>query len=675
MADLLEIGTSGLLAAQAGIATAGHNIANSNVEGYSRQEAIYSSQIPQRGAGGFIGSGVITSEIRRVSDSFLANQLRADTEQHVKAETFVGFVSQLEALLANESAGLASGMQGFFSSLQAASDDPASITARQQILGEANNLENRFNTLYNKIQSQTVSINEQISTVVQQINGLASGIAELNQKIGLAKGQSGGAEPNDLLDAREILLNQLSELVSVRTSTQDGTSINVFVGKGQTLVLGGQATQIDAGPSQTRPGEIDLKVGNTDISSGLDGGSLGALLTIRQDILAPTQNTLGQLAIGLADSVNKQQQLGIDLFDRLGLNLFNDINDPEAMLARALPSRENDPGSTGIISVSIADVGNLRNEEYVLEFVGPSEQDFSLNNANTGERISSGRFSGALPATVLTDRGFSITLESGSYAVGDQVSIQPTRNGAREFSVSLERPEGLALGQPIRTSTVVHNTGTGSISAGSMVAVRTTDQTALLSTFETAEEISPPLLVRFTSATSYDILDNSDPTSPVDLVPPRRNVTFVPGTQNELFPTDPLDPGFRGYQVSVNGAPLAGDEFNVVFNTSGVGDNRNALEIVGLQVAGILDRGNTSLTNSYSSLVQEIAAKVGQAKIDRDAAASLREQTQNTLNSITGVNLDEEAARLIQLEQAYNASAQVISVGRQLFDTLLNAVS
>ncbi len=674
MADLLEIGTSGLLASQAGIATAGHNIANANVEGYSRQEAIYASQIPQRGAGGFIGSGVITSEIRRVSDSFLANQLRADTEQYAKFETFVGFVSQLEALLANESAGLASGLQGFFASLQAASDDPASITARQQILGEASNLQNRFNTLYNKIESQTLSINEQIGTAVQQINGIAEGIAELNQKITLAKGQAGGAEPNDLLDTRDILLNQLSELIAVSTSTQDGDTINVFVGKGQSLVLGGQATRINAVPSSTRAGEVDLEVGGTDISTGLDGGTLGALLTIRQQVLAPTQNTLGQLAIGLADSVNKQQQLGTDLFDRLGLNLFADINEKTTTIARALPSRENDRDSNGILSVTINDVSKLRSEDYVLEFIGPTAQDFSLAVESTGERVASGVFGGSLPDSFFTDLGFNVTLESGSFTIGDKVVIQPTRKGAQDFALQIERPEGLALGQPVRTSTVVHNTGTGSISSGSMIAVRTTDNTALLPTFATAEEISPPLLVRFTSPTSYSIFDNSNPNAPTDLVPPQRNLNFVPGTENELFPTDPLELGFRGYQVAINGAPLAGDEFNIDFNSSGVGDNRNALEMVSLQVESLLNRGSNSLTNLYSSLVQDIASQVGQAKIDRDAAESLRVQTQNSLNSITGVNLDEEAARLIQLEQAYNASAQVISVGRQLFDTLLNAV-
>ncbi|MFK7731988.1 MAG: flagellar hook-associated protein FlgK, partial [Pseudomonadales bacterium] len=655
MADLLEIGTSGLLASQAGIATAGHNIANANVEGYSRQEALYSSQIPQRGAGGYVGSGVITSDIRRISDSFLSNQLRSDTEQYSKFETYVGFVSQLEALLANESAGLASGMQGFFASLQAASDDPASITARQQILGEANNLQNRFNTLYNKIQSQTLSINEQITATVQQINGLAEGIAELNQKIVLAKGQAGGAEPNDLLDKRDILLNQLSELISVKTTTQDGDSISVFVGKGQTLVLGAQATRIQAISSDTRPGEIDLKVGVADISDALDGGSLGALIEIRQDVLAPTQNTLGQLAIGLADSVNQQQQLGTDLFDRLGLNLFSDINDSAATLARALPSRENHEDSTGIISVSIGNVSDLRGEDYELEFIGPTNQDFSLNLADTGERVASGSFGGTLPASVLTDLGFNLALEAGSFTVGDKVLIQPTRNGAREFSVQLERPEGLALGQPVRTSTVVHNTGTGSISPGSMIAVRTTDDTSLLPTFATAEEISPPLLVRFDTATTYSVFDNSNPNAPTDLVPPQRNLNFVPGTENELFSTNPLDPSFRGYQVSINGAPLAGDEFNISFNSSGVGDNRNALEMVDLQVSNLMNRGNNSLANLYSSLVQNVASKVGQATIDRDAASSLREQSQNALSSKTGVNLDEEAARLIQLEQAYNA--------------------
>ncbi|MFK7733672.1 MAG: flagellar basal body rod C-terminal domain-containing protein, partial [Pseudomonadales bacterium] len=617
----------------------------------------------------------ITSEIRRVSDSFLTNQLRADTEKHASFETFVGFVGQMEALLANESAGLATAMQSFFSSLPVASDDPSSISARQQILGEASSLQNRFNTLHNKIQSQTLAINEQITNSVQNINSIAEGIAELNLRISTARGQAGGAEPNDLLDKRDILLGQLSELIAVRTTTQDGDAINVFIGKGQTLVLGSQVTEIRSVSSATRPGEVDIKVGNADISSALEGGTLGSLLNIRQQVLAPTQNTLGQLAIGMADSLNRQQKLGIDLFDQLGLNLFSDVNDPSAALGRALARRNNNPDSTGVISVTIENVTDLRNEDYILEFTGPTAQDYSLNLASSGQRVASGTLASTTPTSIETDQGFSITLESGSFNIGDQLAIQPTRNGARDFSVQLERPEGLALGQPIRTGTAIHNTGTGAVSPGTMLAVRSTDDTSLLPTFETAQEISPPLLIRFTSPTTYDILDNTVPNAPIDLVPARRNQGFVPGAQNDLFPSDPFDPGFRGYQASINGAPSAGDEFNISFNSSGVGDSRNALELVSLQSENLMNGGVNSLTGLYSSLVQDVATQVSQAKIDLDAAASLREQTQNSLNSVIGVNLDEEAARLIQLEQAYNASAQVISVARQLFDTILNAVS
>lgn len=672
MVDLLNIGTSGLLSNQVGITTTGHNIANANVEGYSRQQVLFESQVPQRGAAGFLGSGVITQEVRRISDQFVVNQLRKDIENFSGHDAFVGFATQLESLIANEQAGLSAGLQSLFSAIQVAGEDPASLTARQQVLSESENLATRFNTLYDQILSQSIAVNQQVTLATDQINGLGKSIADLNQKIAVAGGQAGGAAPNDLLDKRDIALNELSKLVSVSTSVQDGNQVNVFVGKGQPLVLGSQSSVLTISNSATRPGEKDVFIAGINVSDDLKGGSLGAMLRVRGDILNPALNTMGQIALGISAELNATQERGVDLFGQPGQPLFADINSEDARLGRALVDANNNDESNGILGITVRDVSRVSTDDYILSFDGPSSDSYALSRASDGVVVSSGTFAGS-PSTVSTPEGFDITLESGNFSLGDRVRIEPTRNGARDFQVVLARPEGLAFAQAVRTGAAVHNTGSGDVSQGEVIAVRTPDGSALLPDFSTPGELAPPLLIRFDTPETYRILDNSDPNNPVDLVPAQTGLNFVPGASNSLLPTDPTDPGFRGYTVNINGEPQTGDEFTIEFNSGGVGDSRNALAMADVQSMPVLNGGINSFSDVYNGLVQNVAAQVSQSRVSRDASETLMNQTLNARDSVSGVNLDEEAARLIQLEQAYNASAQVIQVAREIFDTLLSA--
>ena len=146
-------------------------------------------------------------------------------------------------------------------------------------------------------------------------------------------------------------------------------------------------------------------------------------------------------------------------------------------------------------------------------------------------------------------------------------------------------------------------------------------------------------------------------------------------TSGGLFtnPTPQPLPVYLGYQVSLAGSPDVGDTFSIGFNDSGAGDNRNALALASLQTADILDNGTLSIAQGYSQLVAQVGSQTGAANIDREAVQSLLFQTTARRDSVAGVNLDEEAARLIQFQQAYTASAQIITVAREIFDTLLGA--
>src|SRR5690606_32019379 len=131
---------------------------------------------------------------------------------------------------------------------------------------------------------------------------------------------------------------------------------------------------------------------------------------------------------------------------------------------------------------------------------------------------------------------------------------------------------------------------------------------------------------------------------------------------------------FLGYQVALSGQPNAGDTFTIGFNTGGKNDNRNALAMVALETASTMHDGKLSFGEGYSKLVEEVGTKSSLAKINMEASKSLLEQSQTMRDGISGVNLDEEAADLIRFQQLYGANAQVISVARELFDTLLNAL-
>jgi flagellar hook-associated protein 1 FlgK len=236
--------------------------------------------------------------------------------------------------------------------------------------------------------------------------------------------------------------------------------------------------------------------------------------------------------------------------------------------------------------------------------------------------------------------------------------------------LNLQRPQQLALAFPIRTETSLGNIGSGKISPGSIIDVYSdAANTTFLPAFATPGQLSPPVLIRFTNATTYNIYDNSNAANPVLI---SAGNGFTPGQNNKVF-ADVPGVGYTGYQVELSGFPAAGDEFKVGFNANGISDNRNAVALASLRINGTLDGGAANFEEAYGRLIEENGSRTAQVTISREASESLLLQSTSIRDSISGVNLDEEASNLIRFEQAYNASAQVISVARQIFDTLLAA--
>ncbi len=671
MASLISIGVTGLIAHQSAIATTGNNITNANVPGYSRQR-VELGTLPEQYMGfGHIGAGVQVQGIERIVEQFLINQLRLDTSNFNSVDTKASLYEQLDSLLADSSTGIAPAVQQLFASLQQAAQDPTSVAVRQVVLNDAGTLAQRFNSLYSMLQNQQAVANQQLDALVGQVNSLASGIAQLNKQIAEASHGS-GAQPNALLDKRDEMVRQLSELVGVKAVPDSSTGfLNIFIGNGQPLVVGHRANTIASVPSLEDPSVREIVfsagVGQQPIGQFLSGGKIGGLLDYRDEGLIPAMNELGRIAITLADALNQQQRLGLDLDGNVGNNLFTDINSNAAMRARALSSGANT--GTAAIDVHIGNASALSGRDYQLAFT--SATDYQLLDSD-GRVLQTGTI-GGLPATIATPEGFELRFDAGStFATGDVYRIQPTRQAAREIGVALASPRGLAFAQPIVTGAGSLNTGTGAISAGRTLAVYQADGVTLQSTFAAANTLSPPLLVRFTSATAYEVLDNSDPANPVALAPPVTG-TITPGQANTVTINDSVS-GDPVYSFDIGGYPASGDSFTIGYNLNGSSDNRNAVALGDLRLSDLIG-GNMTVEEAYGAMVGDVGSKTAALKIGREAADSLLAQAQSNRDAVSGVNLDEEAANLIRFEQAYNAAAQVINIARSLFDTMLAAVS
>ena len=532
MGDLLDIGISGLKTHQTALTVTGHNISNVDTEGYSRQEATIVNNTPQFIGGVWIGNGSSVTEVRRVYDEFLVGQLQQDTSTFNYFDTLTTNAEQIDKLFADPGTGIQPGIERMFGALQAAIDDPSSIPARQVVMSESQGLVDRFHTINDRLEDSNNIVNGQMEMLTTQISTLAEAIAELNIQIQFATASAQGNYPNDLLDKRDLALKDLAELVDINTVEQDDSIVNVFIGKGQALVVGKDFNTISTGGGQgdpTRDGILfEMNGVVQDVTDQISGGQLGGLLDYRKDVLDPSVNQLGRVAIALQHSMNEQHQLGIDLNGDAGDLYFEDVNDAAVAQARVVGNADNAQPDDRQMAVYITDTELLTDSNYQVEFVGPNDFTFRVTRVSDGQEMLVDSLSTSYPESFNID-GFDLTFEAGSFKEGDQFYLMPTKNGAKDIELDIDIPQELALAVAVMTDFDVGNKGQGVISSGSVY-------NANADAFADPHQLAPPLIVRFTSATSYDVLDNSDPSNPLPLMPPIMNQPYVPGVVNNLLP-------------------------------------------------------------------------------------------------------------------------------------------
>jgi len=646
--NILNIGKSGLFAAQAGMATTGNNITNASVAGYSRQVVVQASGTSQNIGVGYLGSGTQITDIKRFSDNFLNTQVRTATASKSGLDSYYAQIGQIDNLLSDTTSGLSPALQDFFKGVQDLASNPASTASRQAVLSSADALAARFQGLNGRLQEVRDGVNTQIESSVTLINSYASQIATLNEQITAAAGNQG--TPNDLLDQRDQLVLELNKYVKASVVAGDNNSVTVSIGNGQPLVVGKKAFSLATIASPTDPGrtQVGYVTGSKVTVLGdnaLAGGQLGGLLEFRSQALDRAQNSLGRIAINMAAAFNEQHKLGQDLAGNPGVDFFTQA------AAVVAPSRDNALSSTATVTATISDPTQLTTSDYKLSFNGSS---YTVTRLSDNRQTVINPFPQTVPQTI---DGVDFAINGASTA-NDNFLIRPTINGAGQFAVAINDRSKIAAAAPITTNTPITNKGSAKLGEGSVDSAYLAPGNAL----------TAAVTLTYNSATGG--LSGFPATQAVTVTANGASTVYPAGTNPIPF-TAGATYNFGGVNLSFTGAPATGDTFTVGPNSNGVGDNRNARLLGQLQTKNLIE-GSATFQSGYAEMVSFIGNKTREVQVNGEAGGKLLDQARNAQQSVSGVNLDEEASNLLRYQQAYQAAGKVMQVASTLFDTLLS---
>ncbi len=636
--SIYGIAVSALNAAQAGLTTTSNNIANANTPGYSRQQIVQAAMLPQNTGAGYLGQGVNVTTVVRRYDQFLGAQVLEAQTQSSNLNTQLGLAQQVSNLLGGTNGGLTPSMQDFFTAVNAVANAPQSVPARQTMIGSAQSLVNGFQTMNQSLNQIRDGLNGQITTSVAQINSYATQIASLNDKIVQMQANNPNQPPNDLLDQRDQLINQLSQQIRVSTIKQGNGSMDVFIGNGQSLVLGNQTTTLQAVPSTTDPTALEVAYTNNGTvnriqQSSLQGGSLGGYISFRQTILDPAINALGRIAMGFASTFNQQQQQGIDLNGALGTNMFT-------MAAPRVTAATTNAGN-GVIAATVSSTSALTGNDYSVQFDGINYNVYNTSNNSLVQSFTPAQMAAG---QTVTGTGITLQLTGGAATAGDSFLVRPTVDGAGSFALNITDPTKIAAASPIRSNAPTSNLGTGTIAAATVsggVPLNANLQQPVTITFN-----NPP--------TTFNVTGTGT-----------GNPTNVPYTAGAAIT-------YNGWTTQISGAPAAGDTFTVSQNTNATTDGSNSLLMAALQTTNTLANNTTSYQGAYGQLIGQIGTQTNQLTVTSQAQTTLLNSVTASQQAVSGVNLDEEAANLVRYQQAYQAAGKAMQVANTMFDTILN---
>jgi flagellar hook-associated protein 1 FlgK len=624
MSSVLSTGTSALLAFQRALATTSHNVANLNTPGYSRQKVDFATATPQNYGYGDVGNGTRIVDIRRAADQLAISRLLDSGGELARLKQLSGMADRVNALFSDAATNVAGVWSNFFDTVSGLSSNAAGTADRQNMLDGAKALANRFSQLNTHLNNLNGEVNNGLMAGATEVNRLASEIAQINGAIGT---NIANAAP-DLLDRRDQLISQLVGYTGGTAVIQDGGIMNVYTAGGQALVVGTTASKVTTVADPYQPERLQLALQTQGGTITLDpkavGGQIGGLLVFRDTVLTPAQAELGKLAVGLAETFNSTHRQGVDLYGQMGGDFFN-IGTPR------VTGNAGNTG-TGAITASYDDLGKLEAQNIVLKFDG---SNWAASRADTGASVPlTGTGTAADPLII---NGVKLVV-GGTPAANDRFLLQPTAGVAGSLEMAITDPSRIAAAAAIKGAAALANTGTGKLSG-----VTVTDAANA--------NLRNPAAIVFTSATTYTI----------DGGPPQ---TYTPGQTISA----------NGWSFVLDGVPKNGDTFNITPTPAGSSDNSNATKLSKVESAKAFNAGTVTLGGALGGLTTQVGAAARSAEYSLGAQQVIADQAQAARDEVSGVNLDEEAADMLRLQQAYQAASQLISTADSMFQTILGAV-
>ena len=661
--SLLSVGARAMSANYAALQTTSNNVANANVEGYSRQQANLRTTAGQPLGAGFVGSGVKVGSITRAHDAFLTREATTARSQASFDSTRLGLLSQLESAFATGDAGVGAAASDFFTALSDLASAPGDTAARRSVLSRAGELAQRFSSAGQTLETLQSGVVAELRTSVDSVNGLTGSLAQLNDEI--VRQQALGQPSSELLDQRDQLVQQLSGFMQVTTLASDDGALSVFAAGGQSLVLGGKAQKLEvvADKLDGSRATVALREANGSVrrlDSGLleSGGSVGALLRFQNDDLVAARNSLGQMALALAARTNEQQARGLDLGNPSGAGapIFTDfVAQSLAGGLKALPAQGNTLTNVGI---HITDASLLEAEEYTLE--AQPGGTLLMTRGSDGEQFSSADGGATFKSASGGDfhPGFTLQL-GGTPAAGDRFLLQPVGQAAARIERVLNEPKGVAAAAPATVTAAGTNKGTAAVSALTVTGDAASVQARM-----------PGKLTFTDDAGAYtwtQIDANGDPVG-----------TALTGTWTGSQPLS-----LPGLELKLTGQPKSGDTFGFQSTPYPGTNSGNAKALAALASEALVGRswsasgnsGGSTLINAYAGALSGVGTRVQAAETASDISSRVATDALARRDSQSGVDLDEEGAKLLAYQKSYQAAAKVLQVAQSVFDTLLDATS
>ncbi len=666
--SLYQTGVSGLLAAQQQLATTGHNISNVNTEGYTRQRAEQNAAFGSVNGGNYIGGGTYVQDITRLYDQFSYKEQIINQSNLGNANSLNKNLSQLDEVMSFSGNALMSSVDQFYQAVNGIADNPSDLGLRSIALNQADTLASDFNSLNNNFDQMEKSVNGEIEQVANKISEISLSLAKINETILKNKDLTQAGQPNDLLDRRDQLVNELSQYTKVSTIEDTNGVMTVMIGQGTTLVAGITPLTIRVDSGNPDPMQTQLRLVGPNSTVALDGsklgGSLAANIEFRDEDLSQVRSEINRLAMAVSSTINDSQSSGLDLNKKQGANIFTDINITALQEARVLSPTSNTGNLTA--KVNISDVSLVPTDEFEVRFDGTN---YIMTNMSDKSTVNLGAPGSGTPAgTIATPFGFEFVETGGTPATDDSFIIRPSENSAALMKATLTDGSAIAASSAVAVTASDHN-----ISSGSVEIINTIDPEAAINYTNTVNSgltvdvYEDPLTP---GVFNYRVFNSATP-------PPAAPITTGTYPQGGSAVID-LPPGSPAFQIEIKGnlsglSSTAREQFTIG-ESYGVGNSGNAVSMALTQEKSILNGGKETFTQNLGVTTAVVGSKASSADLVADSAQALFTQAYNRNQSTSGVNLDEEAANLLKFQQAYQAASQIISTANTIFDTILAAV-